>query len=185
MSVMICLLRGVNVGGHNKLPMAALRALLESLDLRAPQTYVQSGNVVFHTREGNVARLAKSIEDALEKKFRFRPAVLLRTAAELKEVVARNPLRKRASTEPGKVMVLFLADAPGKNAREILAKVPKGSEELHLYGREIYIYFPVGAGQSKLPWSTLGERLGTSGTGRNWNTVTKLLEMAEGAASGG
>jgi uncharacterized protein (DUF1697 family) len=184
MSVMICLLRGINVGGHNKLPMEALRAIFESLNLRAPRTYVQSGNVVFHAKDGNFAGLPQRIEDAIEKNFRFRPRVILRTATEIKEVVTRNPLKKRAASEPGKVLVLFLADAPGKKAKEILARIPRGAEDLHLHGREIYIYFPEGAGRSKLPWSTLGEALGTSGTGRNWNTVTKLLEMAEQAGSG-
>jgi len=184
MSVTICLLRGVNVGGHNKLPMEALRALFESLNLRGAQTYVQSGNVVFHTKEGDIARLTQHIQDAIEKKFRFRPGVVLRTAAEIKEVVARNPLPKRAVTEPGKLLVLFLADDPGKNAKAILAKVPRVAEEVHLRGREIYIFFPDGAGRSKLPWANLDRALGTTGTARNWNTVSKLLEMAEQAASG-
>jgi uncharacterized protein (DUF1697 family) len=183
MSVIICLLKGVNVGGHNKLPMEALRALCKSLELRAPQTYVQSGNVVFHTRESNLARLAQCIEDAIEKRFRFRPAVLLRTSADLKQAVKRNPFTTHAATEPGKLMVLFLADDPGKSAKEILAKVPRGPEELHLHGRELYIFFPEGAGRSKLPWATLDKLLGTRGTGRNWNTVTRLLEMADQATS--
>jgi uncharacterized protein (DUF1697 family) len=183
MSVIICLLKAVNVGGRNKLPMEALRALCESLALHSPQTYVQSGNVVFHTKESNIARLAERIEDAIEKKFRFRPAVILRTGAELKQAVKRNPFTTHAATEPGKLMVLFLGDDPGKSAKEILANVRKGPEELHLHGREVYIFFPDGAGRSKLPWATLDKLLGTRGTGRNWNTVTRLLEMADQATS--
>ena len=81
-------------------------------------------------------------------------------------------------------MVLFLADYPGKNAKETLGKIPRGPEELHLHDRELYIFFPEGAGRTKLPWATLDQSLGTRGTGRNWNTVTKLLEMAQQAAGG-
>jgi len=181
MGAIICLLRGVNVGGRNKLPMQALRTLLESLRLRDADTYVQSGNAVFRATEANLTRLAERIEDAIERKFRFRPTVILRTAAELKAAVARNPFPRQAQSEPGKLLVMFLAEAPGKDAKEILAKLPRGREEMKLAGRELFIFFPGGVGQSKLPWATLGRALGTGATGRNWRTVTKLLEMAEDA----
>ncbi len=185
MSVVICLLRGVNVGGHNKCPMQELRALCESLKLDNPQTYVQSGNVVFRTNETNLTRLSERFRNAFEKKFGFRTEVVLRTAAEMKAVVARNPLVKRAAEEPAKVAVMFLAEKPGKGAEAILGKLPRGREELRLDGRELYIYFPEGMGRSKLPWSTLGDKLGTSVTARNWNTVMKLLEMTGGAVEKG
>src|SRR5438046_9547754 len=85
MTVIISMLRGVNVGGHNKIKMDALRALYESLKLRDAQTYVQSGNVIFRTDERDIARLAKRIEDGIERKFGFRPDVIVRTGAEVKE----------------------------------------------------------------------------------------------------
>src|SRR5947208_7796047 len=109
MTVIISMLRGVNVGGHNKIKMDALRALYESLKLRDAQTYVQSGNVIFKTDERDIARLAKLIEDGIARKFGFRPDVILRTAAEMRDVVARNPFAKRRGIEPGKVPVSFLA----------------------------------------------------------------------------
>lgn len=181
MSVVIGLLRGINVGGHSKLAMDALRELCESLELREAQTYVQSGNVVFQTKESDLARLTKRIEEAIEKRFRFRPDVILRTPAQLKEVVKHNPFPGYAAKEPGKLLVMFLAGEPAKNAKEIVANIRRSHEELKIQGREIYIYFPEGAGKSKLPWATLADKLGTRGTARNWNTVTKLLEMAEEA----
>jgi len=184
MAVIICLLRGVNVGGHNKCPMQELRALCELLKLEKPQTYVQSGNVVFRTKETNLASLTARFRNAFEKKFGFRPEVVLRTAAELKAAVARNPFGKRAAEEPAKLALMFLAEKPGRGAEAVLAKLPRGREEMRLDGRDLYIYFPEGMGQSKLPWPTLGEKLGTSGTARNWNTVTTLLEMAAQAAGG-
>src|SRR5437879_8558787 len=86
MTVIISMLRGVNVGGHNKIKMEALRALYESLKLRDAQTYVQSGNVIFRTEERDMLRLAKRLEDGIERKFGFRPYVILRTAAEMRDV---------------------------------------------------------------------------------------------------
>jgi uncharacterized protein (DUF1697 family) len=179
MSVVISMLRGVNVGGHNKIKMDSLRALCESLKLREPQTHVQSGNIVFKADERDLARLAKRIQDAIEKKFGFRPAVILRTTSELRDTIARNPFAKRRGIEPGKLLVTFLADEPAADACGPVREMKTDPEELHLLGREIFIYFPNGAGKSKLPWSSLDKMLKTSGTARNWNTVTKLLEIGE------
>ena len=179
MPVIICMLRGVNVGGHNMIKMEALKALCVSLKLKDPQTYVQSGNVIFKTEEKDLEKLARRIQDAIEGKIGFRPNVMLRTAAELQQVVARNPFAKRSGIEPGRLLVNFLASDPGKDAREKALAIKIGPEELHLAGREAYIYFPNGQGRSKLPWAAIERALGTSGTGRNWNSVTKMLEIAE------
>ena len=179
MAVIISMLRGVNVGGHNKVKMEALRALYESLKLRDAQTYVQSGNVVFRTDERDMARLAKRIEDGIERKFGFRPSVILRTAAEMREVVAKNPFGKRRGIEPGKLVVSFLASDPGEEGREKVRQMKCDPEELRIEGREMYVYFPNGMGRSKLSLVRLEKTLKTPGTARNWNSVTKMLEMAE------
>lgn len=179
MPVIICMLRGVNVGGHNMIKMDALKALCVSLKLKDPQTYVQSGNVIFKTEEEDHTKLATRIQDAIERKIGFRPNVMLRTAADMRSVVARNPFAKRSGIEPGKLLVNFLASDPGKDAREKAQAIKIGPEELHLMGREAYIYFPNGQGRSKFPWPAIERALGTSGTGRNWNSVTKMLEIAE------
>lgn len=179
MPVIICMLRGVNVGGRNMIKMDALKALCVSLKLKDPQTYVQSGNVVFSSGEKDVAKLAKRLQDAIEKAHGFRPGVMLRTLADLQEVVARNPFAKRSGIEPGKLIVNFLADDPGKDNREKALAIKVGPEEMHLIGREAYIYFPNGQGRSKFPWPAIERALGTFGTARNWNSVTKMLEIAE------
>lgn len=179
MPVIICMLRGVNVGGHNKIKMDALKALCVSLKLKDPQTYVQSGNVVFSSTEKDLVKLAKRIQDAIEKSHGFRPGVVLRTAEELREVVARNPFAKRSGIEPGKLLVNFLAADPGKDNREKALAIKVGPEEMHLIDREAYIYFPNGQGRSKFPSAAIERALGTAWTGRNWNSVTKMQEIAE------
>ncbi len=179
MAVIIFMLRGVNVGGHNKIKMDALRALYESLKLRHAQTYVQSGIVIFRTDERDIARLTKRIEDGIERKFGFRPDVILRTAAEMRGVVARNPFAKRRGIEPSKLLVSFLASDPGEEAREKVRQMKCDPEELRIERRELYIHFPNGIGRSKLSWAALDKALKTPRTGRNWNSVTKMMEIAE------
>jgi uncharacterized protein (DUF1697 family) len=178
-SVIICMLRGVNVGGHNKIKMDALRNLFASLKLRDPQTYIQSGNIVFHSDERDLDLLTKRLETAMEKKFGFRPRVVLRTSDELKCIIAKSPFAKRSGLDLAKLLVVFLPTMPPKDAlRGIQAKNP-GREEIHLQGRELYIYFPDGIARSKVTPALLDKNLACSGTGRNWNTVTMLLEMAK------
>ncbi len=179
MAVLVSMLRGINVGGHNKVNMGELRSLYESLGLQDAQTYVQSGNVVFRTKERNLAVLTKRIEEAIERRFGFRVDVIVRTPSELRDVIARNPFAKRRAVDPGKLLVTFLANHTSVQARDQVLKINTDPEELHVDGREVYIYFPNGMGRSKLSWPTIGKKLGTTGTGRNWNSVTKLLEIAE------
>ena len=184
MTVVISMLRGVNVGAHNRINMEALRALYESLKLRDAQTYVQSGNVIFKTDERDLNKLAKRIADGIEKKFGFQSDVVVRTVAELRDVVARNPFAKRRGIEPGKLLVTFLAGDPGEEAREKVRGIKAEPDELRMDGREAYIYFPNGMGRPTLSWATIPKMLKVSGTGRNWNSVTKMLEMAESMEAG-
>ena len=179
MPVLISMLRGVNLGGHNRIKMDALRALYESLNFEEPRTYVQSGNVIFRTKERNSAALAKKIQNAIERTFKCRPEVILRTADELKKTISSTPFAASRNLEPGKVLVTFFATEPAADAQEKLLTFKAHPEELHLKGRELYIYFPNGAGRSKLPWSSLDKRLKTTGTARNWNSVTNMLAIAE------
>ncbi len=179
MTVVVSMLRGINVGAHNRLKMEALRALYESLGLRDPQTYVQSGNVVFRTNKRNLVALAMQIEDAIEREFGFRPAVILRTSSELRDAIARNPYASRSGIEPNKLLVNFLARDPGVEIRDQVLKLKTEPEEVRMDGRELYIYFPNGMARPKMSWAVLEKTLKTPGTGRNWNSVTKLLAMAE------
>lgn len=179
MSVMISLLRGVNLGGHHKIKMDALRALYKSLGLRDPQTFIQSGNVIFKTDARDLHRLARRIEDAIEQSHGFRPDVVIRTTSELRQVIRRNPFGTRQGIDPAKLLVVFLADDPGGEAREKVSQMKTHPEELHIEGREVFIHYPDGMGRTKLPWTMIERALATPGTGRNWNSVTKLLALAE------
>lgn len=179
MAAIISMLRGVNVGGHNKIKMDALRSLYESLRLRDAQTYLQSGNVVFRTEEPDLVRLAEWIEVGIERTFGFRPGVVVRTASELREVIRRNPFANRPGIDPSKLLVTFLARDPGPETRNKILGIKTNPEELRIEGREIYIYFPNGIAGSKLAWASIERTAKTPATGRNWNTVRKLVEMAE------
>lgn len=178
MPVLISMLRGVNVGSHNRIKMNALQALYESLRFQDPRTYVQSGNVIFRTKEKSSPALAKRIQNAIEPTFKCSPEVILRTTDELRKVIAANPFAGR-DLHPGKILVTFLATEPGPEAHSTLLSLKSYPEEIHLKGRELYIYFPDGAGKSKLPWSRVEKLFQTTGTARNWNSVTKMLAIAE------
>jgi uncharacterized protein (DUF1697 family) len=178
-NVVISMLRGVNVGGHHKIGMDALKALYESLGLGNVQTLGQSGNILFTTNERRFDRLAKRIEDGIERQAGFRPSVILRTPSELRAVIRANPFAARTDINPGHLIVTFLTSDPGQDARDKVLAIPLDPEELVFGGREHYIHFPNGAGQSKLPNAASERVLKTPGTGRNWNTVTKMLELAE------
>lgn len=179
MPAAISLLRGVNVGGHHKIKMEELRELCESLGLRHAQTYVQSGNVVFRTDARDFTLLSKRIADAIEERFAFRPGVILRTAADLRAVIAANPFASRRDLDPSRLLVQFLAGEPPADVRERILKIESEPEELRMGGRELYIYYPSGMARPKVAWTFIERILQTPCTGRNWNTVRKLLEMVE------
>ena len=179
MGVIVSMLRGVNLGPHNRVKMEELRDLYVSLKLREPQTYVQSGNVIFRTDERDLVKLVKRIESAIEKKFGFQSDVVLRSTAQLRDVVARNPFAKRRGIEPGKLLVTFLAGDPGEEARAKVRAIKCAPDELWIEGSEAYLYFPNGAGRPTLSWAAIPKTLKVSGTARNWNSVTKILEIAE------
>jgi uncharacterized protein (DUF1697 family) len=174
MPVLISLLRGVNVGGKHMVPMAALRESYAALGMTGIATFLQSGNVVFRAPR---VLAPKRFEDAIEERFGFRVPVILRTAAEMRDVVARNPFPN--DTDPAKLLVVFLAADPGEEGRrravEVAVPVP---EDLRVSGRELFIHFVNGLARPKLSTAALDRALGAPGTGRNWNTVRKLAEMA-------
>jgi uncharacterized protein (DUF1697 family) len=169
MTQFIGFIRGINVGGNKLLPMASLKASCESAGLTDVRTYLQSGNVIFRSTRKDPARL---IEEALDLDVK----VVVRTAAELQKVVAANPFASVGNTSL--LIVMFLSDEPSKEAQAALRAAHAGPEEIRFAGRELYLYYPNGMGRSKLTNAVIERKLGVTATARNWNTVTKLLELA-------
>lgn len=175
MPVIIALLRGINVGGHKKVKMAELKSICEGLGLRDVRTHLQSGNVVFRTNRSDRARLARELEAALSVESK----VILRSADELRQVIAANPMVTEAASGPSHFIVTFLADKPTAAAMKSLHDAYAGPEKMQLRGAELYIHYGAGMGTSKLTNVLIERKLGVSGTARNWNTVTRLIAIAD------
>ena len=177
MATWIVLLRGVNVGGANRLAMADLRALMGSLGHTSVSTYIQSGNIVLTSARSNRASLAAEICAGIERAHRLSVSAVLRTPEELREALATNPF----TTEPEgtKVLITFLSDVP---ATDDVAKLERDRfvpDRFELLGSEIFMHYPNGAGRSKMTLDYFEKRLGLRGTARNLNTVSKLIELSE------
>lgn len=171
----VALLRGINIGSHNRIAMPALREALEAAGFEDVQTYVQSGNVVLGSR-ANPEAVRRKIEKVLGEQFGLDVAVVVRSRAELAAVARRNPLRKEA-TDPKRYQVTFLsAKLSAKVVRELEDTAADG-ERVVVSGREVYAWHPATIARSKL-WNKLaGKSLGVDATSRNWSTVEALLEL--------
>ncbi len=169
------MLRGVNVGAKNALPMAKLRATLADAGCTDVRTYVQSGNAVFATRLAEAA-LTKAVERALEDDMGRPIATTLRTAQQLKGVVDGNPFGEVANV-PKFLCVTFLSHPPTKTELAPLAAQDWTPDRFQVAGREIYSWHPNGQGRSRLALALAKLRVRGAATTRNWNTVVKLLEM--------
>jgi uncharacterized protein (DUF1697 family) len=178
MTVYVSMLRAVNVGGSSRIKMDALQRVYESLGLADVRTLLQSGNVVFRSNLTDRPRLVKRIMQELERQLGLQIEVILRTLAEVGSIVERGPvLSPRA--DPSKLLVMFLSSVPNAAAQAALLKWHKTKEMpemLELRGPEIYLYYPDGVGRSKLTSAVIENKLDTSGTARNWNTLVKLVE---------
>jgi uncharacterized protein (DUF1697 family) len=180
----VALLRGVNVGGKNKLPMKDLKALFVEAGAENVRTYIQSGNVVFEADTDASVRHAELITKQIQERFGIRTTLVLRTVEELKEVLAENPFLMRG-VALDELYVAFLADRPSQERVAALDPDRSPPDELVVRGREIYLRLPNGAGRSKLTTDYFDAKLKTTATARNWRTVTKLLEMMEDEAPAG
>ncbi len=172
----IALLRGVNVG-QNLLKMDRLCALTEGLGFKNVKTYAQSGNIVFHA-EGSAENCSAASEGKLAGETRLPVVVFVRTPAELKLLIERNPFLKNATIDRKKLHVTFLPKGPTKEGHAKLGTIPRGADEFRLGRLEVYLHCPNGYGKTKLSNNAIERALAVAATTRNWNTTTKLLEMA-------
>jgi len=174
----VALLRAVNVGGHNMVAMADLRELLAGLGFENPRSLLQSGNLVFGAAAGAGAGIERTLAAGARKHLGLETDFFVRNAREWAELVAANPFRREAERDPGRLIVMFLKDAPAAAAVKALQAAITGPEVVRAGTRHLYIVYPDGTGRSRLTNAVIEGRLGTRGTGRNWNTVLKLGALA-------
>src|SRR5215211_2256902 len=172
----VVLLRGINVGSHNRVGMAPLRELLTRQGHEDVRTLLQSGNVVL-TSETTGAGLERELEAAIAAELDVAPRVVVRTVDELAAVVEHDPFGDVAD-QPKLYQVSFLSDALAPEAAKALEAADVAPERVAVHGREIYAWHPNGVQRSPLAKLLSDRRLGVAATARNWNTVTKLLELA-------
>ena len=175
---MVLLLRGINVGGANRLAMADLRALLDDLGHPGARTLLQSGNVVVDAADPPAA-VARVLEEGLAARFALDVTVVGRTAAELAAVVEADPLAPVAN-DPKRRLVGFLTGDPDPAALAAVDADALAPEAFAVRGREIHAWCPGGIHRSPLLKALSDRRLGVAVTWRNWSTVTRLHELAGG-----
>lgn len=177
--------RAINVGGNNKVSMAALKELHEALGLRNVVTYLQTGNVVFDSDAILEAeQLEKELARVFQEKFGFRSEVFVRSAAELATLPTKNAFlndqpNNQSEKETKWIMVLLLSGCPTPEAVAALREAYNGSEEFLVDGKEFFAYYPEGVGRSKLTNALIERKLKVSTTGRNWNTIAKMIELSQ------
>jgi uncharacterized protein (DUF1697 family) len=176
----VALLRGINLGSHNRVGMAQLQELIRDLGYDGVRTHLQSGNVVYTAESVTPQQAQQDIEAQLADRLGLKVPVLVRTRDELAAIIARDPLGAVAA-DPAKYLVAFLAATPDP---ELVRAVDPAEFEPDLFriaDREIYLWCPNGVQRSKLTNAFWDRRLRVTTTARNWNTVTKLLTLADTA----
>ena len=179
MTTYVALLRAINVGGRNSLPMKTLVGMFEALGCRNVRTYIQSGNVVFEASDALHRRLPKAVHDAIQKQCGFSVPVVTRSEAELEKVARAHHFAKRTE-DPKALHVAFLADVPAKDRIALLDPKRSPPDEFKLIGRDLHLLMPNGVGSSKLTNVYLDAKLGTVSTLRNLATIQKLHAMCQG-----
>lgn len=178
MQTWIALFRGINVGGHNKISMAELSPLLESLGCQFVRTYIQSGNVVFASAARSKPNLKKRLLDALDTQFKFRPPILLLTEAAFRSAVKNNPFSDAVS-EPKNLHMFFLESPPESPDLDGIASLASRTERYKLIDDVLYLHAPDGFSHSKLA-SGAERKLGVTATARNFTTVQNLVSILDG-----
>ena len=175
MTTWIALLRGINVGGNNILPMKDLRALLQRLGCDRARTYIQSGNCVFESEDADALRLSEKIADAILSEFGFKPSVLILEETAFRRAIDANPYPQGAE-DPKSVHFFFLAEPASHVDIEALDKVKTPNERYSITDDVFYLFAPDGIGRSKLA-SQVEKKLGVAATARNLRSVGKILDL--------
>lgn len=177
MTIYIALLRGINVGGHRLIKMSDLKQLLETMGLDKVQTYIQSGNVLFVTKQDS-KQLSQRIQHEIETKFGFSVPVILRTSIELDQIIKNCPFKVDTLLEGESIQLSLLAELPPLEGLSHLLKFQNGIDEYQIEGENIYLFFRQSIRNSKLAAQL--QKIGVPSTIRNWKTINKLATMAKG-----
>ena len=172
----VALLRGINVGGKNKLPMKDLASIVSAAGCESVETYIQSGNVVFSASPEVAKGASKRIAEEIRRRFGFEVPVVLRSAGQLKTAAASNPFLRNGACEDF-CHLMFLADLPDPALVRQLDPQRSPPDRFLVQGRDIFLYLPNGTAASKLRNAYFDSKLKTVSTGRNWRTVAKLVEL--------
>ena len=178
MATWVVLLRGINVGGANRLAMADLRTLMTDLGHSEVSTYIQSGNIVMTSSRSDRATMADEISAGIEQAHGLAVSAMLRTPGELRAALAANPFS--AEPEGSRVLITFLSGSPEPGDAATLEADRFAPDRFELLGAELYAHYPNGAGRSKMNLDYFEKRLRVRGTARNLNTVAKLIELSIG-----
>jgi uncharacterized protein (DUF1697 family) len=176
MKTHIALLRGINVGGHGRLPMKDLREILENLGLTNVKTYLQSGNAVFQSNSGHTDELSRDIGSAITESHGFTPEVLVLSLEELQSAIASDPF-PAAAKDPKTLHLFFLKSRPENPGLAKLDSLRTANEKFELLDLVFYLHTPDGIGQSKLG-SNVEKALGVAVTARNWRSVNAVMSLA-------
>jgi len=178
MSTIISILRGINVSGKNKIPMAELKAMYEGLKFKNITTYIQSGNVIFSATENDTKGLTKKIEQGILKKFGFNVPVIARTIDELQTAIKKNPFLKNKDIDLEKLHVTFLEDIPPADGLKKVMEYNYEPDRFTIIGKEVYLHCPNGYGNTKFTNTFFESKLKVRATTRNWRTTNELLKIA-------
>lgn len=178
MKTYVALLRGINVGGRNKLKMNTLKAVLEMLGLIDVTTYIQSGNVVFKSKIIEISSLEKQLENAIESNFGFKVPVLITTENKLSKILDASPFKNPADIAAKQVYYTLLKEKPNNTLKEVLVPDNYPNEQFLITDHCVYLNCLKGAGKAKLNNNIIEKKLKVSATTRNHRTVLKLIEMA-------
>lgn len=182
MATWVCLLRAINLGAHNKVPMPALREALTDAGFTDVQTYVQSGNVVLSSRHRRAAAVSDAVRGVVREHFDVDQPVMVRTAAQIRAVVDDNPYPEAGAERPKFLHVIFLTGAPSTEAVDRMHADELTRDVVRVAGADMYVDYGESMHASKLSPDYFRRRLGVEGTARNWRTVLALAEMTSKGA---
>jgi uncharacterized protein (DUF1697 family) len=173
----ISILRGINVSGSKIIKMEDLKRMYENLNLENIQTYLQSGNVIFSSKETDLKKLEIKISHRIEKDFGFKVPVIVMTAEILQNIVEQNPFTKDSKKEPSFLHVTFLDVKSKEFDIKSINDKKQGNEEIKFSDNAVYLYCPDGYGNTKLNNNFLENKLKVQATTRNWKTINELLKL--------